>query len=306
MNPPLVSVIIPCLNADNYIIQTLDSVCSQDYEHLEVIVVDNGSSDKTVDLVENYPDDRVSLLHEPVKNANIARNKGIKAAKGEYFQFLDADDTLALNKISQQVGYLEKSSDDIVVSDRVIWDESMSKEIQRLTFERITQNTFDVLFSEIIITGNPLYKKRCVIAEGGFNEDLKVAQDWEFNLRLFKSNYRFGYLPGFFLNCRQLDNSLSSDWKKVSIVGWQVIQKLDFPFELFQKNPKSLKKLFFIFSDAIIYSKTSPKNVSASIVKYNLNTISKQFSQGITRLMLQLIGLKNTLLLKRKFSKKNN
>lgn len=104
---PLVSVVIPAYNSTKVIAEALDSVLSQDYPALEVLVVDDGSTDGTSQVVEGY-DDRVRLIPQSNKGAAGARNEGMRQAAGKYIAFLDADDIWLPGKLRHQVSYMEQ------------------------------------------------------------------------------------------------------------------------------------------------------------------------------------------------------
>ena len=100
---PLVSVIIPAYNASQYICDTIESVLGQDYQYLEVIVVDDGSSDDTVDIVARKYGSQLRLLRQPNSGASAARNYGYSNSSGKLIKFLDADDLINPEMIRQQV-----------------------------------------------------------------------------------------------------------------------------------------------------------------------------------------------------------
>ena len=105
---PVVSVIVPMYNAEHTIEKCLDSIINQTYDELEIILVDNGSDDNTIDLAKNYceKDNRIILISENKKGVSNARNKGIDISKGDYLSFVDADDALEHTGIDKQVGVI--------------------------------------------------------------------------------------------------------------------------------------------------------------------------------------------------------
>ena len=109
MNPPLVSVITPAYNAEKYIGEAIESVQAQTHKDWELIIVDDGSTDKTADTVRRYAakDARITLIQQENKKMASARNAGIRAAKGKYIAFLDADNIFFPEKLGLQVGHLE-------------------------------------------------------------------------------------------------------------------------------------------------------------------------------------------------------
>ena len=116
---PLVSVVIPVYNAEEFVAEALDSVFAQDYEPLEVIAVDDGSSDGSAQIVASYAE--VRFFRQENREASAARNVGITAANGEFVAFVDADDVVPPNKLSLQIGYLLEHPDVVCVLGRQHW-----------------------------------------------------------------------------------------------------------------------------------------------------------------------------------------
>lgn len=106
MNDPLVSIIIPVYNAGNYLAETIISALDQTWPNKEIIVIDNGSTDNSVEIARAFGN-KIKLYHENKKGASAARNKGLTKAKGDYIQFLDADDLLKNDKIELQLNAIK-------------------------------------------------------------------------------------------------------------------------------------------------------------------------------------------------------
>ena len=102
---PLVSILIPLYNAEVYIAQTLDNCLAQTYPNIEIIVVDDGSTDGSLVIAQRYEaeHDNIKVLTQPNSGATRARNLAFEHAKGEYIQYLDADDLMSSNKIASQM-----------------------------------------------------------------------------------------------------------------------------------------------------------------------------------------------------------
>lgn len=109
MRGPLVSVIVPVYNGERFLAAALESVLAQDYEPLEVIVVDDGSEDGSAAIARSFTG--VVYLYQPNQGPSAARNAGIAAARGEFLAFFDADDLMMPSKLSVQVGYLLEHPD---------------------------------------------------------------------------------------------------------------------------------------------------------------------------------------------------
>jgi glycosyltransferase involved in cell wall biosynthesis len=107
---PLVSVVIPTYNCANFIVDAIDSVLAQNYAALEIIVVDDGSTDDTESVLEKYAD-KIVFIRQPNAGSAVARNQGMRRASGEYIAFLDADDIWLPGKLTIQVDYLQKHAD---------------------------------------------------------------------------------------------------------------------------------------------------------------------------------------------------
>lgn len=107
---PLVSIIIPLYNAENYISETIASAQNQSYKNIKIIVVDDGSDDNSIKKVQKFKEKNITLTSQQNKGASTARNHGLYLAQGDYIQYLDADDILHTQKIEYQLNTIEKYS----------------------------------------------------------------------------------------------------------------------------------------------------------------------------------------------------
>lgn len=108
---PLVSVLIPCFNTERWVAETLDSALGQTWPNIEIIVVDDGSTDASAAIVEGYADRGVRLIRQTNHGPSAARNQALAASRGEFIQYLDADDLLERSKVERQMERLLKRSD---------------------------------------------------------------------------------------------------------------------------------------------------------------------------------------------------
>lgn len=203
------------------------SVAEQTYNDLEIICIDDGSKDKTreklTQLKERFPE-KVKLIFSENRGAPAARNLGLANAKGQYIQFLDADDVLVKEKLELQVSAFDKETD-MVVSDREVRNEDLTRVLETYSFPEIINNPLETTITSVISTCNPIYSRGLLDKVGGYDENLKAAQDWELHLRIVLAGAKMNYLPGVFCIIRQVGNSLSSNWIKVSIQAADVIIK---------------------------------------------------------------------------------
>lgn len=124
MQKPLVSIVIPIYNAEKYLNTTLDCIIKQTYRELEIICVDDGSTDKSLDIVKNWKknDSRLVFVSQSNQYAGVARNRGMDIAKGKYIIFLDADDYFKKNMIASLVKISERNNTDIIFFDYYVYD----------------------------------------------------------------------------------------------------------------------------------------------------------------------------------------
>ena len=213
----LVSVIIPCFNVENYIVGCVNSVLKQEHKELEIICVDNNSSDGTLSVLhkinKEYPS--IKVLRENNPGACYARNKGLDASNSEYIQFLDADDILMPQKISSQVNIAEKGLCEIVIGDysRV-----------KLNGERVeiipvkNDSWLGLLSTRLGITSSCLWKKEAVVKAGGWNTQYQSSQEYELMFRLMqhKSHITFDDVNNTLVQDRKAGNisslNLSRSW----------------------------------------------------------------------------------------------
>lgn len=200
---PLISVIIPTFNSENFIRQTILSVLNQTYKNLEIIIVDDGSKDQTVSIINLFvqKDKRLKIFQTgPSGRPSVPRNKGVEKATGEYIAFLDSDDLWTKTKISRQVKVLEENPEiiftysmSITFGDVNIF--SPNYELLPLPF-RAAKNYDGLLnIGNTIPLSSVLIKSDVLKEAGGFDEDheLKI-EDYDLWLRLSKI-HKFYFLP---------------------------------------------------------------------------------------------------------------
>ncbi|MCT7983245.1 glycosyltransferase family 2 protein [Laspinema sp. A4] len=105
----LVSVVVPVYNVETYIAETIQSILNQTYSNFEILLVNDGSSDRSIEIIQTFDDPRITLIHQENQGVSAARNRGIAQAKGEYVALIDGDDIWAPEKLEKHVEHLEKS-----------------------------------------------------------------------------------------------------------------------------------------------------------------------------------------------------
>jgi glycosyltransferase involved in cell wall biosynthesis len=194
----LVSIIIPCYNAEKWIKECIDSALSQTYSPIEVIVIDDGSTDNSLSIIKKYGD-KVRWVSYENGGVSTARNKGIQLSQGEFIQFIDADDYISPLKIEEQLRMLKASNVDVVYSDWCNQYHELDGSI-KLADYKTHQPTDDILYYSLaynkIHIGSCLYKCEVLEKVLGFDESLQIAEDYDFFIRLALAKAKFVYQPG--------------------------------------------------------------------------------------------------------------
>ena len=183
-NQTLISVIIPAYNAAKWIGETLDSVLAQTYPALEVLVVDDGSTDATAEVVRGYGE-RVRLIEKPNGGHASARNLGIRLAQGEYVAFVDADDLWNPRKLELQVNCLQQQGVAWVICGADHFEDSTQQIIKGYDSPIHAGDVLEALFQEnFIASPTPLIRKSIFAEVGDFDESYPAAADWDMWLRI--------------------------------------------------------------------------------------------------------------------------
>jgi glycosyltransferase involved in cell wall biosynthesis len=201
-NNPLVSIIVPCYNQANYLSVSLESVVKQTYTNWECIIVNDGATDNTKQIAEEWCKKDVRFKYVEKENGGLssARNAGLNLVSGDFIQFLDADDCMVLSKFEDSLNELTKvNRDTIVVSNFNMFEDfyaqnqlnpycELSQEI--LNFKSIL-NQWDIAFSIPIHCG---FFPKTVFDTIRFNEVLRAKEDWLFWIQISQKNIPFVYL----------------------------------------------------------------------------------------------------------------
>jgi len=214
-----VSIIIPLYNNEHYVTQTIDSCLAQTHDNIEIIVIENGSTDKSYQVVKSIDDTRLRVFQILKPNAAAARNYGYHKATGTYIIFLDADDVMASNKIELQLKALSKkpkgwiascawakfkiNTKDAVISPQKVW---------------AIQNPIDWCLQSwmgegMMIPGCWLIPKPIIDKAGLWNEKLSLHDDGEFMCRVLLASQGNLFVENTAVYYRQQGNSLSRQHK---------------------------------------------------------------------------------------------
>ena len=188
---PLVSVVVPCYNVEDCVEATVVSALEQTHAPLEVICVDDGSSDGTVDILQRLQaaDGRVRIIEGDHAGAPAARNKGLATALGEYVQFLDSDDLLLPEKVGHQVALAQAAAADLVAGAFVRLSDSGSRSPRGVGEDAWTA----LVWSQMGVTSADLWRRSAVLAAGGWKEGQHSSQEYELMFRMLCNGARVAF-----------------------------------------------------------------------------------------------------------------
>lgn len=216
MAAPLVSIIIPAYNAAHFLPQAIESCLAQTYATLEIIVVNDGSTDNTAELVTtNYP--QVRLINQANQGLAGARNTGIAQATGAYIQFLDADDALLPKKIERCLERFRTEPDaGLVYTDYEIRNGDMSalSSVPKPDVSMAEGYLLPLLIettSTLFRVPCPLIRAELVREVGGFERGMQGVEDWHFWIKLAAIGTKFAFVDEVLVWYRHTEGSMSRD-----------------------------------------------------------------------------------------------
>jgi glycosyltransferase involved in cell wall biosynthesis len=225
MTDPLVSVIIPAYNAQRFLRKTLESVQRQTYRNLEVIIVDDGSTDRTAAIAQEFckQDSRFKLLSQQNRGVAAARNLAIRESSGEFVAPLDADDIWYPEKIEKQVKALLSAGDNVglVYTWTLVIDES--DQVIGATGSRVDGYAFlESIHFSVSAVSSGLFRRRCLEIVGCY-QSLFRCEDWELEVR-FCRRYEVVCLPEYLFGYRRVGGSMSHDFVNMHRGGVAVLE----------------------------------------------------------------------------------
>jgi len=234
---PAISIIIPAYNAERTILETIKSVQQQTFSDFELIVINDGSRDRTLKILEDVKDERITVFSYENAGVSIARNRGITHATGDFISFIDADDLWTPDKLELQIAALQQYPEAGVAYS---WTNLIDEKGEFLHAGEpidFTGNVYkELLVRNFIYSGsNPLIRRQ-VIESVGFDDTLTHGEDWEFYLRLAAKS-PFVVVPKPQILYRQTLKSASS---KVEVTEKEVLKAIE---KAFSKAPQELQYL---------------------------------------------------------------
>ncbi len=230
-----ISVIIPLYNQKEYISETIDSLLTQSYKNIEIIVVNDGSTDDPFIELDKYKE-LIYLVNQENKGLSAARNSGIKVATGDYIQFLDADDFLHPDKLKLQLEFMQRRESRISYCEITQFCNKTNKSYLRYigSVSDIFSHLYNTWFSYPLPIHSLLFKKEIFIDYSGFLDNLKAAEDRFFLSDLALSGEKFDYFP-FIGGARRLHDS------NMNLNRLHIYENMIKYYELIANNEKAVK-----------------------------------------------------------------
>lgn len=197
---PTISIIMPVYNSSKYLKQAINSVLYQRFEDYELIIVDDGSTDNSLSIIEDYAlsDSRIKVMNQPNKGPSSARNKGLEAASGQYVYFIDSDDEVSESLLAKSIEKINKNFPDVLMFGMCIEEIGRNEEVKSKVITKATKGVYSTEnFSKLTInnefldllgfTTNKLYKREILSQHNiKFDEGVHYLEDMFFNKKVFK------------------------------------------------------------------------------------------------------------------------
>jgi peptidoglycan/xylan/chitin deacetylase (PgdA/CDA1 family) len=223
-----VSIVIPTYNRAAYVREAIDSALGQTYPAIEVIVVDDGSTDGTPGVLAPYvADGRIQYVRTAQRGPSAARNTGWRRATGRYVKFLDSDDYLFPEQVARQVGQMEAGDRIVSVSDSVIARPDGAVIRRRPPIDVPERQLAALVARNLTVVHALLIPRRLLVETDGFDETLRAAEDWDLWIRIVKAGGVLRRLPVVGCCYRVLSSSISANPLDMFDQKCRVVAKID-------------------------------------------------------------------------------
>jgi glycosyltransferase involved in cell wall biosynthesis len=224
----LVSVLIPCFNAEHFVAQAIESALAQTWSEKEVIVVDDGSTDGSLKVIQQFGG-RIRWETGPNRGACAARNRLLELSNGEWLQYLDADDYLHSDKIARQAEFARVHPDCDVISSPTVEEKIVNGHLNRI--EMVFPPPHDpwimLALWQLPQTGGPLWRRSALEKVKGWRIGQPCCQEHELYFRLLEARCRFEFLDVCLAVYRNWENESRVSWKPCFAVERQRLLILD-------------------------------------------------------------------------------
>lgn len=259
---PLISVVLSAYNAENYIADSIQSILDQTFSDFEFIIINDGSSDKTQEVIDRFTDSRIiSINHSENKNQAVRANEGIDMAKGKYIARIDADDTAMVDRFEKQIAFLERNKEIEILGSQIEVIDAYNNKVSNyklLPYDSAELNLYRIFFCPFVHSS--VMFKRQITNDIKYRENFIRAQDYMFFTEVL-NKYKGANLKTIHCRYRVHDkNSHKSDPKSL----------FNFIQEIFRENLKFLgikEDLESLISNCLLISESNSKTISRNDLK---------------------------------------
>ena len=258
-NSALVSVIIPCYNHENFVQDCIQSIINQDYQNIELIIIDDGSKDNSVQKIEEMVPlckerfTRFEFRHRPNKGLCRTLNEALEWVRGEYLSTVASDDIWVKEKTTLQAQYLDNNPDSVAVFGNITLIDEYNNIIQeyKMPFKR---HRFEDIFLHrfYIPTPTNMARTKDIKKTGGYNPNF-IIEDWYMWLKLAESGKFLDCLPETLAYYRRHDDNLSSKAILMHKGRLEIAQE----FSNHKKYKRALKNIYYI-----VFAETEKININ--------------------------------------------
>ncbi len=286
---PLVTIVVPCYNHAKYIEETIKSIVNQTYKNIELIVIDDGSKDNSVQVIKSLVKvyDFTFIARE---NRGLSKtlNEGINLAKGKYFSACASDDKLVLNKIELQVAFMEQNSNcGMCYAKTIFFDDEGNEQKENISKPKSGWIFNELLAENFIPAVTQFIRKDVLLKVGKFDETLKI-EDWDMWLRIAKE-YKIGYVDKYLAYYRRHDDNVSKNAHLMIEEEKKIINKWN--TEIVYDKALVNRKLFWFNYLAIDNKLQSLKYIFTVILNINNTTAVR----GLIKFFLPYFILKKVI-----------
>lgn len=222
---PLVSIIVPCYNTGRYLNTAITSALRQANANVEVLVIDDGSTDNSAEVAHSFKDERLRYIYQENQGLSAARNTGMREARGAFFSFLDADDWLLPEKTETQVAFLQQHPEIGLVTGEYFRCDENGLELSRGCSVPGPVDRAELLVASLWHVCAAMVRREWAERVGPFDISLKAGEDWDYFCRLAIAGCRMEVLPGLVCAYRTLPGSMSSNYRQQTANMARVVEK---------------------------------------------------------------------------------
>ncbi len=224
-NTPVVSVIIPAYNQSVYISEAIQSVLGQTYPNFELIVVDDGSTDETPQIIAQIHDPRMRVIRQPNAGLSAARNTGLRESSAPLVTFLDSDDYFLPDKLEVLTNYLEEHSEIGLVVGRTRFINETGNSIIESAKTPATLALPELLFENPMCVCGVLLRRKWLECVGMFDESLRACEDWDLWIRLAYAGCRFAWVENIVATYRYHQGQMTRESARMRTAIFSVLDK---------------------------------------------------------------------------------